>query len=281
MIGQNIMPIQAYNMGVLQHALTECLKGEELEERGQKYRSWDAAHVTFDSNLPILFNFVARKLNVRYAIEEFLWYCRADRYDSSITEHATAWKKLNQPDGSFFSNYGHYIFAKMTPDGVSAFEFALEQLMRNPSSRRAAIPLLQTDHCFNDNVDMVCTFALQFFVRQGRLDMIVNMRSNDAIWGLTNDAFCFSMIHRMMYVMLCGTYTGLRLGTYHHIANTLHVYERHYDMAKAIVAEDVRRMRTIDAPMFTSGEVRALLDRRTGLEDHERWISKIVDSSLS
>jgi thymidylate synthase len=267
-----------FNMGAYQYALMNAMQGPELEERGAKYRTWDAAHVIFDSNLPILFNFEDRKLNVRYAIEEFLWYCRADRFDASIEQHATAWKKLSQPDGSFFSNYGHYIFAKVNGDGVNMFEFAAQQLLRNPGSRRAAIPLLETKHCFHDNVDMVCTFAIQFFIRDNRLDMIVNMRSNDAVWGLTNDAFCFSMIHRLMHVVLrdgffdkgeeqatCGVaYPNLRLGAYHHIANTLHVYERHYEMAQKIVDTDLRTVQLIDVPM--DGQITDLLLSRGATE---------------
>lgn len=266
-----------FNMQAYQYALLNAMQGDHLEERGQKYRSWDFAHIVFDSNLPILFNFKDRKLNAAYAIEEFLWYVRGDRYDRTIEQHATAWKKLQQPDGSFFSNYGHYIFSKMGPNGVSMFQFAAEQLLRNPSTRRAAIPLLETKHCFHENVDMVCTFGIQFFIRQGRLDMGVKMRSNDAVWGLTNDAFAFSMLHRLMFVALrdglfdygeesptCGrAYPNLRLGAYHHEANTLHVYERHYDMAQKIIDADANLVELTDLPMFTCEQTRDLLDRNT------------------
>jgi len=278
-------PNAPFNMAAYQYALHNAMSGVELEERGQKYRTWDAAHVIFDSNQSILFNFPARKLNAQYAIEEFLWYCRGDRMDASIMQHATAWKKLSQPDGSFFSNYGHYIFSKMTPGGISPFQFAAEELLRNTGSRRAAIPLLETRHCFRENVDMVCTFAIQFFVRDNRLVMIVNMRSNDAIWGLTNDAFCFSMLHRLMHVALRdGFYNpddsgcdiaipNLRLGEYHHIANTLHVYERHYQMAEEIINTDLRTLNLIDVPQMTGGVAQQLLDRTT--TSLESWTNSI------
>lgn len=262
----NSAPPQLFNMSAYQYALHNALGGDELEERGQKYRSWDAAHVIFDSAQPMLFNFPDRKLNVRYAVEEFLWYCRADRFDASIEQHANAWKKLSQPDGSFFSNYGHYIFSKMGEDGVSMFQFAAQELLRNASTRRAAFPLLETKHCFHGNVDMVCTFGIQFFIRGPRLDMIVNMRSNDAVWGLTNDAFCFSMLHRLMHACLRhgifgSAYPSLMVGAYHHIANTLHVYERHYEMAKRIVDADLRTVGVIDVPELTAYEANDLLTR--------------------
>jgi thymidylate synthase len=280
----------AFNMATFQYALVNAMQGDELEERGAKYRSWDAAQIIFDSNLPILCSFEDRKLNVRYAVEEFLWYCRGDRFDNTIEQHATAWKKLSQPDGGFFSNYGHYIFAKMGPDGISMFQFAAEQLLRNPNTRRAAIPLLETKHCFHSNVDMVCTFGIQFFIRRGYLNMIVNMRSNDALWGLTNDAFCFSMIHRMMFVALrdgffdkgeeqatCGvSYPELRLGAYTHAANTLHVYERHYEMAQKIIDAPLSRVPLIDVPMFTGQQLEVLLGR--SCTELQSWTSSFLKS---
>lgn len=274
----NDPPVGAFNMAAYQYALHNCMGGVELEERGAKYRTWDAALVYFDSNQPILFNFEDRKLNVKYAVEEFLWYVRGDKYDDSIAQHATAWKKLVQADGSFFSNYGHYIFRKMTPDGVSPFKFAYEQLQRNAGTRRAAIPLLETKHCFHENTDMVCTFAIHFMIRNGYLNMIVNMRSNDAIWGLTNDAFCFSMLHRLMHRALqMGGMVNLRLGAYTHIANTLHVYERHYEMAQKIIDTDLRTVKLIEVPDFNRDDLFKLLNNRT--EDLE-WI-KFLDSLSS
>lgn len=252
------------NHAAYQYALFNCMQGPELEEKGAKYRTWDGALVHFDSNQSMLFNFADRKLNARYAVEEFLWYIRGDKYDTSIEQHATMWKKLRQPDESFFSNYGHYIFKKMTPDGVSAFKFAFEQLQRNTGSRRAAIPLLETKHCFHDNTDMVCTYAIQFFIRNGYLNMIVFMRSNDAIYGLTNDAFCFAMLHRLMYIALKRVcYPDLRLGAYTHIAGTLHVYERHYEMAQKIIDADLRDITPIEVPMFDDEDALELLNNRT------------------
>jgi thymidylate synthase len=121
---------------------------------------------------------------------------------------------------------------------------------------------------------MVCTFAIQFFIRNGYLNMIVNMRSNDAIWGLTNDAFCFAMLHRLMYVALRSTYPALRLGVYTHIANTLHVYERHYEMAQKIVDADLRSVKLINVPLFEFADAGELLNNRTeGLQ----W-TKFLDS---
>lgn len=267
------------NLVTYQIALQQCMAGVELEERGQKYRTWDGAQLVFDPNYSMLFNFPDRKLNVRYAIEEFLWYIRANKYDDSIEKHASMWKKLQQEDGSYFSNYGQYIFSSFTPDGITPFRFAFEQLKRNAGSRRAAIPLLRRDHCFHENTDMVCTFAIQWFIRNNSLNMIVNMRSNDAVWGLTNDAFCFVGLHKLMLIALQNSdeyeYMNLRLGTYSHIANTLHVYERHYEMVKKIIDFDVREVKIINEPLIMPWDAEKMLHNDT--EDLE-WTKSFLAS---
>jgi thymidylate synthase len=62
------------------------------------------------------------------------------------------------------------------------------------------------------------------------------MRSNDGIFGLTNDIPTFSFYHEMLYVYLRDTkYPDLELGEYTHLADSFHIYERHYKMLKNII----------------------------------------------
>ena len=65
----------------------------------------------------------------------------------------------------------------------------------------------------------------QFDLTEGSLDMTVNMRSNDAVWGLSYDVPSFTAVQRAMALSL-----GVPLGTYFHQAGSFHVYERHYNV---------------------------------------------------
>jgi thymidylate synthase len=67
-------------------------------------------------------------------------------------------------------------------------------------------------------------------VRSGRLHAIVYMRSNDAIWGLPYDIFLFTMLQELLASEL-----GLELGSYTHVVASLHLYERHFELARRIV----------------------------------------------
>ena len=66
------------------------------------------------------------------------------------------------------------------------------------------------------------------------------MRSNDIFYGLTFDAPFFSFLMQSVYLILKkhNKYQDLELGTYHHFADNIHFYERHFELAKKIKSED-------------------------------------------
>ena len=67
--------------------------------------------------------------------------------------------------------------------------------------------------------DVPCTIGFYFSIRDGALNMFVNMRSNDVIWGLTYDGWMFANLqHALAYAL------DLEVGEYHHFAMSLHIY---------------------------------------------------------
>jgi thymidylate synthase len=195
-----------------------------------------------------------------------MWYLTADRYNDSITKSATMWKQLRQPDGGgWFSNYGQYWFAmQYMPDGSSGFDWVVESLIADKDSRQAIIPMLSTEHLFPGNKDVVCTYSVGFRIRNERLHMTVNMRSQDAMWGMTNDIFCFSILHEMIYVTLRDLrYPDLIMGPYTHKVDSFHIYEHHFDMLRKILEEGQEGYYEIDCPkIYDHREVINLIEYR-------------------
>jgi thymidylate synthase len=70
--------------------------------------------------------------------------------------------------------------------------------------------------------------------------MGVYMRSNDVIFGFCNDIFTFSLFHQLMFHDLREHYPNLKLGRYSHNAGSMHIYERHYDMAERIMKDGAK-----------------------------------------
>jgi thymidylate synthase len=188
-------------------------------------------------------NFKARKLKLEYIKREFRWYLKGDRYDTSITEHASMWKGLVNADGGINSNYGQYINKQ--------FDKVIETLKADKDSRRAGIMILSSEHLLSDTKDVPCTYAMNFRIRDNKLNMTVHMRSQDAIFGMGNDAPAFSFVQEMVYVTLRDTYPELVMGNYHHFADSLHIYERHFEMVEEILEHPIE-FDSIDCPRISS-----------------------------
>lgn len=255
--------------------------GELRRPRGQLCRDLMNGMVVLDLDDSPCTSFNGRKFNLDYAKAELVWYLQADPYADWIQNHATAWKKLQQPDGIYYSNYGQYLFPKDMggQDGSSQFMYVVDCLKQDKDSRRACMVLLQPYHLFHDNIDTVCTYAMQFAIYDNMLHMTVMMRSNDAIWGLSNDAFCFWNIYQMVYALLQEHYPDLQRGYYTHMANSLHIYERHFNMVETIVAEDLAGFTYIEVPFPTASEVRQILDL-PGHHDDGKFIHWLAPQTI-
>lgn len=233
--------------------------GSMVSPRGQRVLEVEDYRLDLDMNDSPCTSFEARKMSLDYAKAEFWWYLRGDKFDRSIEKHATMWPKLVQPDGSYLSNYGQYIF------GDRQFDWVVEELCRDQHSRRASIVLLRREHVFAENKDVVCTYGINFRIRQSRLNMSVSMRSNDAIFGTTNDVFAFSCLYRMVFAALRFTSCPLLApGRYVHRVDSLHVYERHWDMMEKILFKGIDGYEPVEVPYPSSvHDLSFLLSMRT------------------
>jgi thymidylate synthase len=71
------------------------------------------------------------------------------------------------------------------------------------------------------------------------------MRSNDIIFGMCNDVFNFALFQQLMLNELREIYPELELGSYYHVAGSLHLYEMHYKMRDNILNEGVRALHSL------------------------------------
>jgi thymidylate synthase len=73
--------------------------------------------------------------------------------------------------------------------------------------------------------DFVCTNAVSYTLRDDKLHVVVQMRSNDAVYGYKNDrAWQLEVQSRMCEDLKCDT------GRVVWQVQNLHVYERHFDL---------------------------------------------------
>ena len=223
--------------------------GKLCSPRGQKVLELENFGVTLPPYLRFT-SFQSRKLNLGYIKHEFLWYLRGDRKDLSIGTHAKLWNSLVDSEGKLNSNYGYYVF-KREQGGI---DWVVEELTRDMDSRRAVITILDTANQAVAGVkDLPCTYALAFRIRDNKLNMTVRMRSCDAVWGFSNDLPAFSFIHEMVLCYLKRVYPQLECGSYHHSADSFHVYERHFDLLDKLVSR-LERFSIVLCPKMSGAE---------------------------
>lgn len=104
--------------------------------------------------------------------------------------------------------------------------FILEELKRNPYSRRAVIDI--RDWKYDSQTDSpACLQHIQFFLRDGELDMSVLFRSNDAVKATFMNAFALICLQEKIAREL-----GVDVGNYTHRVNSFHAYMNDWDLLK-------------------------------------------------
>ena len=108
-------------------------------------------------------------------------------------------------------------------------EFVLNELKRNEEmSSRLAIIGIRDNHRDSQLENPACLQNMQFFVRNGKLDMCVMFRSNDFAQAFFMNAFAFICLQENIANQL-----GIPVGTYSHTSNSMHVYEQNFEMFNA------------------------------------------------
>lgn len=163
-----------------------------------------------------------RKMPMRYAVGELLWYLSGSNRLEDIAKFSKVWERMSDDGITVNSAYGYRIFEKFGFDQLQYVERALRE---NPFSRQAVIHIKDAvDYTKIHTKDVPCTIALQYSIRYGRLYAATYMRSNDLWTGFPYDVFCFTCFQIMLAFRL-----GVDLGTYTHVAGSLHLYERNFN----------------------------------------------------
>lgn len=104
-------------------------------------------------------------------------------------------------DADFAYTYGNRLFDYPTPNyyyskvegdgngyGFNQIKWVIKLLMENPNTRRAVVMIRYPDiDCHTDNPP--CLTTLQFFIRNGCLNMIAYLRSNDMLSAYGNNIY--------------------------------------------------------------------------------------------
>lgn len=241
------------------------IKGAWTSARGES--ALEIENFTYTCAPFVRFNsFEGRNFNLKYLKREMAWYLKADPHDLSIAEHAAQWGKIVL-NGKLNSNYGSYWFGKY---GV---RFIQQTLTRDPMSRRAVIPMYGSDidHMDPEAKDVPCTLAIEFRIRNGKLNMRAIMRSQDILWGMANDLPTFSFLQEIVANLLT-----VEMGTLTVSAGSFHVYESRMEMFNSILYTNKHVPIEDKPPRISRYEAHLLMEKSINPEfSFAKWLLNV------
>ncbi len=265
----NINEAQLY---LIQHLLTD---GDNVETRGYKTKEISPIFFSVSNPRKRITTLKSRNWNFATALGELSWHLSMSNEVEFIATYLSGWKNYSEDKEHITGScYGFKIFNK-DQFGLSKWDNIINLLKNDPSSRRAVISLLDSsDQIDSLKLDISCTISLQFLIRNGKVDLIANMRSNDIIWGLPYDFFFFSYLQELMSMEL-----NLPVGIYYHVAGSLHIYERHYNLGRKIIENDTE-FYDIEMPAINRNEVEKFLFTEYRIRMTDSGLDIIENSGL-
>lgn len=197
----------------------------------------DTIEVVGDSFLadePTIFG----KVNEDYVRREFDWYMSESLNVNDIEGKVPPiWKAHATEDGRINSNYG---FLAFSPGNGSQYLNVMSKLIADRDSRQATMiytrPSMHGDWNHDGMSDFVCTNTVQYLIRNDRLHAVVQMRSNDVVFGYRNDYAWQKHVQEQLYLDLKSLeYHELQMGEIVWNAASLHIYERHYPLLEKFI----------------------------------------------
>lgn len=223
---------------VYRDSLFDLFHTPDFETNPRGLRIKEDLNVALVINNPILsiYQNDRRGSQLRYIAAELLWYFLGRNDVEFISKFAKFWESIQNEDGTVNSSYGNLLFNKKNRYGKNQYEWALSSLIKDPDSRQAILHFNLPEHQYTDNKDFVCTMYGIFHIRDNRLNFTVSMRSNDAILGTPTDVAFFTVLQQQMLAHLkFKAYPHLELGSYTHITNSYHIYERNFKMVEEML----------------------------------------------
>lgn len=221
--------------------------GDIVPSRNGTTREIHPAIITVNSPHQRLVTSFARPINVAFALAEVLWILTG-RNDVKMLSYYNSQIRNYSDDGKTFNAaYGYRLRHSFGHDQI---EDVIATLSKDHDSRQATLVL---SHPTYDKgwiaplnrllvtKDRACNIVSHLLIRNGKLDWLQVVRSNDAIWGTPYNWMQFT--HLMEYI---AGGIGVEMGRYFHIADSFHIYEQHWEEAKRIELFDLYEVTQFD-----------------------------------
>lgn len=171
-----------------------------------------------------------RPINFKAAIDEILWiWQKKSNNIKDLNSHI--WDSWADETGSIGKAYGYQlgIKHKYKEGEFDQVDRVLYDLKNNPSSRRI-MTNLYNHHDLSEMALYPCAYSMTFNVSNGKLNAILNQRSQDIL-----AANAWNVCQYAALCMMFAQVSGLEAGEFVHVIADAHIYDRHIDIIKELI----------------------------------------------
>ena len=230
------------NVSDIRRHFIQALANEEFTTDRTGSKTIELIGASFVADEPAIFGTV----NEEYVKAELDWYQIMSNNINDINygdKPPKAWQIAANDYGEINSNYGKLIYSDKY---YNQYGQVLDELLSNMDSRRATMvyqrPSIWHEYSESGKNDFICTNAVTYYIRDGKVNCVVQMRSNDVVYGYKNDYawqhhVLSQLTHDYNSIYLSRAWDAdyrkeIEVGTITWQVQNLHVYERHFDLVK-------------------------------------------------
>lgn len=220
------------------------LRRDGKVQEGRDQPTKELVHVAYSISDPRQRIVFARPINPAFAVVEVIWIL-AGANDATFLSfwNPRVGKSLDEGEQAFHGAYGYRLGSEprlrrqvagalrhKTLRGAARFDqlrAAYETLSRDPNSRQVVLQIWDGSRDMPSpdprSRDVPCNVLSHLLVRDGRLEWLQVLRSNDLFWGTPYNFIQFTVLQEVLAGWL-----AIDLGSYQQVSDSLHVYERHW-----------------------------------------------------
>lgn len=175
-----------------------------------------------------------RKTYIKSAVDEMLWIWQ--KKSNNVHDlHSHIWDAWADENGSIGKAYGYQMGVKhQYPEGLmDQVDRVIYDLKNNPYSRRIITNLYVHQDLHEMNL-YPCAYSMTFNVTDGRLNGILNQRSQDVLAANNWNVVQYSVLIYML-AQVC----DLKPGELVHVIADAHIYDRHIEIVKELIQRPV------------------------------------------
>ena len=171
---------------------------------------------------------------VKNAIDEILWIWQ--KKSNKISDlHSHIWDQWANAEGTIGKAYGYQLGKKYefkTKEGIKLMDqvdYVLYLLKHDQSSRRIMTNIFNHEELKDMELEP-CAYGTQWLVKEGKLHLILNQRSQDM---LTANGWNLMQYAALQYMF--AQVAGLEVGTLTHNIGDCHIYDRHIPLVEKLL----------------------------------------------